>query len=538
MPDGALPALKDFWFDERAADAACEFFPRYLRHTEAEWAGRPFELADYQREDIIRPLFGWKRPDGTRRYRQAYFEIPRKNGKSELLAGISILALVGDREFGAQGYALACDKDQAKIVFGKASTMVGMSEDLLDILEVYKPSIYCPEIMGSFKPMSKAVSTKHGFSPSFIAGDELHEWVDRGLYEVFHSGIGARRQPLEVYITTAGVYGPSLCWEFHERALKAIEHPELDPSFLAVIYAAGPDDDWTDPKVWAKANPNLGVSPKLEAIAAACDEARNSPRLENVFRRLHLNQWTEQVTRWLPMEAWDLCSARPIDKEKTSDPATALLWQGLEAELAGRPCFGGLDLSSTTDITALVWFFPAASELERSVLICRFWVPGDNVERRVKRDKVPYDVWGKQGAINLTEGNVVDYSAIYTQVLADCDAFEVKALGYDRWNSTHLVQELLEENVPMVQFGQGYASMSGPSKQLERWVIGGLLEHGNHPVLRWMAQNVAVLTDAAENIKPAKDKSRDRIDGIVAAIMGLGCSMAHEPEDELVEGFL
>lgn len=240
-----------------------------------------------------------------------------------------------------------------------------------------------------------------------------------------------------------------------------------------------------------------------------------------MFRRLHLNQWTEQVTRWLPMDRWAECSETPRDAEA---------WQALEARLAGRRCFGGLDLSTTTDITALVWVFPPEAEGERTVVICRFWVPGANVERRVKRDQVPYDVWGKQGAIQLTEGDVVDYAAIRHRVLADCDAFEVQALGYDRWNSTHLVQELLEDGVPMVQFGQGYASMSAPAKELERQVVGRLLEHGNHPVLRWMAGNVAVITDPAGNVKPAKDKSHERIDGIVAAIMGLGCSMTEEKQ--------
>lgn len=509
------------WYDEKAAARAVAFFPRYLRHVEGEWAGQRFELTDWQRDRFILPTFGWKRADGSRLVRTVYGEIPRKNGKTSLGAGLACLLLVGDGERGGQGYAMAVDKDQAGLLFGKAGQMVNASPELSEVVEVYKTSVFCPGLAASFKPLSRTVANKHGFSPSFALGDELHEWPDGEVAEVVHKGMAARRQPLEVYITTAGLKGRGYGWEMHDYAARVLSGEIEDPSFLPVIYAADEDDDWTDPATWAKANPNLGSSVKLAFLEAECEKARRSPRLENDFRRFHLNQWTEQVTRWLPMAAWKACTANPADPN---------LWQRFEERLRGKSCFGGIDLGATRDVSALVWVFPVQEGVERVTVVCRFWVPKATMADRVERFRVPYDEWARRGALTETPGNVTDYGEIRRRVLEDAERFQVQGLALDRWNGVQLGTELLEDGAPVEFFGQGYNSMAGPSRELERLVISGELEHGSHPVLTWMAGNASVKEDPAGNIKPDKASSTEKIDGIVAAIEALGLLGKNEAE--------
>lgn len=278
------------WWDEGSAQRACAFFPAMLRHTEGEWAGKPFYLRDWQRDQIVRPLFGWKREDGTRLYRSAWIEIPRKNGKTELAAGLALLLIFVDQEFGGQGYSMAVDEDQAKIVFNKATVMVSMNEALSNRLELLKKSIFCPALQSSFKPLSSGPRGKHGFSPTFAIGDEVHEWRDGELADVVHKGTAARRQPLEIYITTAGINGIGYAWEQHELALEIIAGDVIDPTFLPVIFAAGENDDWTKEETWRKANPNYGISVKPDYMREEAAKAARSPRAENDFRRFHLNQ--------------------------------------------------------------------------------------------------------------------------------------------------------------------------------------------------------------------------------------------------------
>lgn len=524
-PPPPAGAPEGCWFDRAAADAACAFFPRYLRHTEGEWAGRPFELAPWQAERIVRPLFGWKRADGTRLYRVAYIEIPRKNGKTELAAGLALLLLLGDGEFGGQVYALAVDKDQAKIVFNKAGVMVGFSETLARDLEVLKTSIFCAELHASFKPLSSGAESKHGFSPSGAVGDELHAWPNGELQDVVHKGTAARRQPLEIYITTAGLHGVGFGWEMHQRAA-AIRDGELaDPEFLPVIYAADEDDDWTDEATWRKANPNYGVSVKPEYMAAECRKAQESPRKENDFKRYHLDLWTEQVIRWLAMADWDAC-------------AGPLPWRQLEAYLAGRDCYAGLDLSSKIDLAGFVNVFPPVEAEEPWFLLPRLFVPerqaGIEPGRPRSEDtraKLLHQ-WAEAGALTLTAGNVVDYDFIEAALIADASRFRIVECAFDPWNATQFATHMGDEGMTMVEFRQGYGSMSEPAKELERLVIDHAVAHGGHPVLRWMAKNVAIRKDPAGNIKPDKEKAGENIDGIVGAVMGLGRAITAEPPGE------
>ncbi|RZJ19114.1 MAG: terminase large subunit [Brevundimonas sp.] len=504
----------EYWFDQRAADAAVAFFHNNLRLTEGEWAGRPFRLEGWQEGDIVRPLFGWKRADGTRRYRRAIVWVPRKNGKTELAAGVALLALIGDAEPGGQVYSIAKDKDQASLVFRKAVAMVNLSPLLSEHLECFKPSIYCAELGAAFKPLSGSPTGKHGLSMSGLVGDEIHEWPNGDLYTFVHQSSAARRQPLEFLISTAGErigYG----WETWDYCLKVQDGSIDDPDTLVVIYAVPPEADWTDPAVWAQANPNLGVSVKREYLEAECRKARESPRLENDFKRYHLNLWTEQAVRWLSIEKWDAC-AGPIH------------WSELAESLRGRRCFVGNDLSQTTDLTASLLVFPPEEEGRTWAFLPRFYLPRERIAERVRRDRVPYDKWVREGALTPTEGNVVDYEFVKAQLRADAEMFQFQRVGFDPWNAMQVMIQLTGEGMPCEQVRQGFLTLSGPSKELERLLLDQALAHGGHPVLRWCAQNVAIETDAAGNIKPSKAKSTERIDGIAALVTGLALAVADD----------
>ncbi|MGE4086360.1 MAG: terminase large subunit [Vicinamibacterales bacterium] len=489
-------------FDEDAAELACDFFSRYLKHTIGEWHGRPFILEPWQR-DIVRQVFGWKRPDGSRRYRTVYIEVPRKNGKSTFAAGLALKLLFGDRERGAQVYGLAADGDQAAIVFDEAKRMRDASPKLEAISQAYKKSITWPNKASFYRVMSSAPHTKHGFNPHGVIFDELHTQKNRDLWDVFRTAAGARRQPLTVACTTAGYDRHSLCWEIHDYAVKVRDGVVEDPEFLPVIYAAAPEDDWTDPAVWAKANPGFGVTIKPEFLERECREAREMPAKENVFKRLYLNIWTEQATRWLPLDKWDQ-GAAPIDR----------------AALRGRRCFAGFDLAATRDTTAFVLVF--LDDDGGVTLLPQFWIPGEGLADRSRRDGVNYEQWIRTGVLKATAGNVTDYDVIRADINALGEEFDIAEIAIDRWNSAQLQTQLMGDGFTVVPFGQGFGSMSAPAQEFERLVIGGRVRHGGHPVLKEHARNAAVLQDAAGNIKPAKDKSTGRIDGIVAAVMGVG----------------
>jgi len=503
-----------YWYDDLAADAAVEFFPRYLRLTDAEWAGRPFILEGWQEQDIIRPLYGWKRPDGTRRYRRVIIWVPRKNGKTELAAGVALLALVFDGEPGGQVYSMAADEKQARLVFDKAAAMVSMSGALSSAIDCFKASIYCSALNAAFKPLSGRAHGKHGLSASGLIGDEVHEWKTADLYTFVHQSTAARRQPVEFLISTAGTregYGFEL-WQYCQR----VSGGEIDdPETLIVIYGADPEDDWTDPKIWAKANPNYGISVKPEYLAAECEKAKVSPRLENDFKRYHLNIWTEQAVRWIPLDKWGPVAGR------WAEPS-------FEAELEGARCFGGLDLSSTRDLTAYCLWFPPTPDRPQWRKLTRAFVPEETLAQRVKSDGVPYDQWQRQGALRVTPGNVLDYDFVKQAIFEDAERFQIEALAIDRFLATQLAIQLQAEGVNAQLMGQGFLSLSAPSKEFERLVLAGLVDHGGHPVARWCVGNAAIATDAAGNIKPAKDKSTERIDVIAADINALAVAIQGE----------
>ncbi len=499
------PPDKSFWFDAEAAERAVAFFAECLTHTTGEWRGQPFVLSEWQAK-IVRDIFGWKRPDGTRRYRTVFIIVPRKAGKTTLAAGLALFALYCDNEPGAQVINAAADREQAALCFEAARQMVEAESELLSRSEVYKRAIVTPDSGSSYKVISSEAYSKHGLNASFIGADELHAWPGRELWDVLTTSTGARRQPLTVVTTTAGYDRHSLCYELYDHACKVRDGIVKDDSFLPVIFEAGKDDNWKDPATWAKAHPGLGVSVKVDYFEQECAKAQAMPAYENTFRRLLLNQWTEQDSRWLSMDAWDACSDALPD-------------------LTGAECFGGLDLASTTDITALVLAFPMGSRVH---LIPHFWIPREAMQARVRRDRVPYDLWAQQGFVTVTEGAVTDYDFVRKDINRLAEKYVIRDIAFDRWNATQISTQLAGDGFTMTGFGQGFASMSAPTKELERRIVGKELNHAGHPVLRWMASNVTVEMDAAGNLKPSKAKSTERIDGIVAACMAIGRMMVAE----------
>lgn len=507
-------------FDEAAADRACAFIEGLCRHWKGEWAGKPLVLEPWQRDRVIRPLFGWKRADGTRQYRTVYVEVPKKNGKSTLAAAVANLLLFADKEQGGEIYSAAADRKQAEIVFRDAKQMALQSPPLRARCEVYRRSLFVPATQSRYEVISADAPTKHGLNPSGIIFDELHAQKTRDLWDTLVSGGGARRQPLVFAITTAGYDTNTICYEIHDYALKILDGVLKDDSFLAVVYGAGPEDDWASPKVWAKANPSLGVTIKKQFLVEECRKAKDSLAKQNSFRRLHLDQWTEQLQRWISMEVWNECAGEAIH----------------EADLRGRECYGGLDLSSTTDVTAFVLVFPPREKDEKWKVLCWFWIPAENVAVRVKRDRVPYDAWAREGLVNLTIGNVVDYDVIRTKIGQLGAMFNIRELAYDRWGAAQISTQLAGDGFTVVPFGQGYASMSPAAKAFETLLIGRQLHHGGNAVMKWMASNAQVQMDnsPAENIKPVKLDRIKRVDGIVALVMAVGRASLRSSEAPMV----
>ena len=496
---------KDSVYNEDRADFAVNFI-ECLCHTKGTWAGKPFLLLDWQ-EQIIRDLFGIIKPNGYRQFNTAYIEIPKKNGKSELAAAVALLLCCGDKEQRAEIYGCAADRGQATIVFDVAADMVRMCPALnrrCKILASQKRILYTPT-NSFYQVLSAEAYSKHGFNIHGVVFDELHTQPNRKLFDVMTKGSGdARMQPLYFLITTAGTDTNSICYETHQKAVDILEGRKIDPTFYPVIYGAGQEEDWTDPKVWKKANPSLGETIGMDKVKAACDSARQNPGEENAFRQLRLNQWVKQAVRWMPMEKWDAC-AFPVNPE----------------DLEGRVCYGGLDLSSTSDLTAFVLVFPPEENEEPYYILPFFWLPEETLPLRVNRDHVPYDVWERQGFIKTTEGNVVHYGYIEKHIERLGEKYNIREIAFDRWGAVQMVQNLEGMGFTVVPMGQGFASMSPPTKELMKLTLEKKLAHGGHPVLRWNMDNIFIRTDPAGNIKADKAKSTEKIDGAVATIMAL-----------------
>lgn len=505
----AKPRAKAKAFDEYAlADSAIRVI-RLFKNTKGDFAGKPFNLQPWQ-EDILRALFRVG-PDGVRIVRESFIFLPRKNGKSELIAAIALFHLLFEGEGGAEVILGASDKDQASIVYRACEEMVRQESNLLKRCKLL-PATRTITVPGTNKFLRAIPADEggaHGLNPSLVIGDELHAWRGRGLYDALRTGQGARSAPLFIVITTAGFDKHSVCFERYSYACKVRDGVIVDQTFLPVIYEATKGEDWADEEVWKKANPALRGETPFRSIAEMrrfCTEAQEIPAMQNAFRRLYLNQWTEQDVRWISTAAWDNCGGE-------CDP------------YEDRECFAAIDLSSTTDLSVLLYLFPPVEHGGRWDILVRFYVPEIGARRRSERDKVPYLEWIKQGFITATSGEVIDYDYIKADIQTDSERFHIKQIAIDRWNATQLSTQLTGAGFEVVPFGQGFASMAGPSKEFEKMVIGRRYRHGGNPVLAWCAANVAVEQDAAGNIKPSKKKSTERIDGIVALVMATGLAI-------------
>ena len=506
-------------FDERKARRVVRFIEA-LRHTKGEFHGQPFRLLPWQ-EKIIRDVFGTVRDDDPtmRQYTTAYIEIPKKNGKSELGAAIALNMLINDDEWKAEVYSCASDRQQAAIVFDVAVDMVRQSPALMKRVKIIPSTrrmIYQPT--GSiYQVLSSEVATKHGLNVSACIFDELHTQPTRALYDVMTQGSGdARKQPLWFLLTTAGTDRNSICWEVHQKALDILEGRKIDPRFYPVLFGLPDDADWTSEENWYRANPSLDHTITIDKVRDAFRKAQETPADENQFRQLRLNQWVKQSVRWMPMDKWDECGG-------VVDPYA----------LEGRACYAGLDLSSTSDLTALVLAFPPISEDEPYIALPFFWLPAETLSLRVRRDHVPYDQWAKRGYIQTTEGNVVHYGFIERFICELGERYNIREIAHDRWNATMMVQRLEDDGFTMVPFGQGFKDMSPPTKELMRIVLEHRLCHGGHPVLRWNMDNAFVRTDPAGNLKLDKEKSTEKVDGAVALVMALDRAMKNQGGDSV-----
>ena len=489
-------------FDTTRADRA-EQFIGLLTHTKGKWAGTRFQLEDWQSK-IVRDIFGTVNEDGTRQYRTVYIEIPRKNGKSELAAAIALYLLLADGEAGAEVYGAAGDRDQASIVYNVAASMVERDKTLSQACRIlYSTKRILKKNSNSYyHVLSSDDKTKHGYNAHGVIFDELHVQPNRMLWDVLSTSGGTRSQPLIFAITTAGYDKNSICWEQHEYAEQLLKGVIEDPTFYPVIYCAGEDEDWNDEEVWRKANPALGSFRDINEMRALYNKAKNVPPLQNTFRRLYLNQWTSQETRWLDIAFWDACRGRLKD-------------------LKGRRCYAGLDLSSTTDISALVLVFPFDDG--HVEILPFFWIPRDNMKERDLKDKVPYTSWVREGLMDATPGNIIDYDFIERKIEQLGNEYRIEEIGFDRWGARLIQTHLQDMGFTVTDVGQGYASMSPPIKEIQKMVMSRQLMHDGNPVLRWMFDNIAVRMDPAENIKFDKAKATKRIDGMVALAMAVHC---------------
>jgi phage terminase large subunit-like protein len=512
LRDLATGATRGLYFDYDAADHALEFF-RFLRHSKGEWAGCVFHLEPWQ-QFIVGSIFGWMRADGTRRFRTAFIECPRKQGKSTLAAGVGLYLFIADGEPGSEVYSAATKRDQAKIVWDEAANMVKRSPALAKRVRIFpgKANMHVPEFRAKFEPLGADADTLDGLNVHGAIIDELHAHKTRNVWDVLETATSSRRQPLVFTITTAGTDQNSICYEQHEYACGILKDTIQDDTYFAYIATIDEGDDWKDPRAWAKANPNLGVSVKLDDLERKCEKAKKVPAAQNAFKRLHLCVWVQQVSRWIDLDLWDQNAGIVV-----------------EEELRGRTCYGGLDLSSVSDITAWVLVFPHEDDPETVDVLARFWVPEARLHDDHNRYREQYRVWARQGWLKTTPGEAIDYAFVKKQILEDARKYRLVDMNIDRLFQAHqLAVELEQEGLTVVGMGQGFMSMAAPMKEFERRLLARKIRHGGNPVLRWMADCVAVKQDPAGNLKPDKASSQGRIDGIVALVMALDRAMRHE----------
>lgn len=506
----------EYFFSESRADRACKFIERVLMHTIGEWAGKLFILEDWQKKEIIAPLFGWIRPNGARRYRTGYISMGRKNGKSELGAAIALYLLFADEERGGQVYSAAKDRRQASVVFDVAAEMVRTAPVLRRRSQTYKANkrIVDMTTRSIYEALSADVGTKHGLNASGVVFDELHTQPHRDLWDVMKTSMGVRRQPLMVGLTTAGYDRQSICFELYQYAKDIEAGRKKDDTFFHFIREAPEDADWTLPETWRIANPALGRFLSEETMAEECERAKQLPAFQNTFRNLYLNQWVQQRTRALDMHAWGRCHVPEYP------------------DLTAAVGYGALDLSETTDITAFAVDVPWEGRFYTKKY---YWLPGDGLRDRARRDGVDYETWAREGLIKICDGPVVDYLQVVAGIVDIARRHNIQQIAFDRWGTLGVWQALEREGFEMVRFGQGYGDMSAPTKEFLTNVAAGKVAHDNNPVTNWQADCLELEQDSAGNVKPSKPDRRrasQRIDGIVAGIMAHKLAIASQAKQE------
>ena len=504
-----------FYFDKKAASKAIGFIETFITHTKGELTSRPLILEDFQKK-IVGDLFGWKnKKTHYRKYRTAYIQLPRKNGKSTLCAAIGLYMLFADDERGSEIYSAAGDRSQAGIVFDIAKGMVHNNSELTKRGKVFRNSITNESKGNYYQAISSDSKTKHGFNANCIIFDELHTQPNRDLWDVLTTSTGARRQPLTIAITTAGYDRNSICYEIYSYAKKVQDKAIEDETFYSCIYEAEAEDDITCEKIWKKANPNYGISLKKSYMEIESQRAVEVPSYQNTFKRLMLNIWTDSISVWIPNNEWSVCHQ---DFDYNS--------------LDGKECWGGLDLASTRDISAFVLLF---KEDDKFITLPFCFIPEENAKKRSERDRVDYVTWIREKHIIATEGDVADYNFIKAKINELSKKYRIQSIAYDRWNASQLVIDLQNDGANMSPFGQGFVSMSAPTKELEKLIVAKQLIHNDNPCMNWMLSNVAIQEDPAGNIKIAKNKSKEKVDGMVALVMALGEYMTEETFDSVYD---
>jgi phage terminase large subunit-like protein len=496
---------RGLWFDEQAAQRAIKFMS-LLTQFEGKFHGKPLMLEPWQ-QFIVANLFGWKWEDGSRRFTESYIELARKNGKSTLGGGIADYMFAADGEYGAEIYSAATKRDQAKKVFeaGKYLLKNSTSKKLREMVTFQNYNLHIEEKYSKFEPLSSDHKRLDGLNPHCVIIDEYHAHPDNGVYSVMKSGMGSRRQPLLFLITTAGFNRQSPCYIQRNLVDNVLRGVAEQDSLFGMIYTLDEDDDWKDESKWIKANPNLGVSVNTKWLAAEISRAdADNSQIVPVMTK-NLNVWTDAAETWIKDADWMACDI------------------GALPDLTGKECYGGLDLASTRDISALVLQFPDVYGKKQILPI--FWMPEMNYKERVERDKVNYDVWIREGFIRITPGNVTDYEFIKADILKLAKKYSIRKIAYDRWNASQLVIDLMEKGIKMEGFGQGFGSMSAPTKELNKLVLKKEINHAGNPVLRWMCSNVSIKRDPADNIKIDKANSQEKVDGMVSLVMALGMEL-------------
>ena len=503
------------YYDKNKADRAVAFIEQ-LRHTKGRWAGKRFWLLPWQ-EKLIRDVFGTIAQNGYRQFREVYAECSKKMGKSELAAAIALLLLFLDNEPSAEIYGAASDRNQASLVFDVSCKQIEMCPELSRRSKILASQKKIVNIQnnGFYRVVSADYGRLQGLNASGIIFDEIMEQPNDKLYHTLLRGSGdARTQPLAFEITTAGFNKQSICYTLHCKAMDILKGKKVDPQFYPAVFSLDEEDDWRDEKNWYKSNPSLGITVPIETFRNAYNLALENPAEEAFFKTLRLNMWLNDTVAWIPDNVF-MRGAKDIDIES----------------LKGRDCYGGLDLSSTTDITALMLVFPPDDPNDpdqKYIVLPHFWLPRDTIDFRARRDKVPYRSWEQMGLFNVTEGNVIDYNAIEQKIIELGEIYHILEIGVDRWNATQLITNLQGDGFIMVPIGVGFKDQSAPSKEMYKLLMEGRIIHGGNPVLRWMAENAVVDTDAAGNIKVTKARSTEKVDGIIALVMGLDRAVRNE----------